>query len=262
MKNRRRSRLISFLIIIFVLVLTQRACASAKVDPISADAYSLVYELKVTPKWRYGFLWDHHGAWLVKTENVEEAVPLDSCIGWDGLCNELLEEINLIPLKTILELCLYGVILVYMFWVVPWQRTKFAFLQDSVGKEILVETVLWILGWTILLLPLLLFDYGQSLYTNWIGPGAASWSGMYYEVSGAQGVTISYRTWLEIIMLLPIKIMDAIGLLEYLYGMQVKWFIWVVGMLSFGFTGFIIGSVRVMLRSVRVKIQSKNILSD
>ncbi|MCP4541890.1 MAG: hypothetical protein GY832_32575 [Chloroflexi bacterium] len=257
MMKTNRLRLIAFLCLALCFALIQLEFLSHKVWEIEPTSYSNAVELKVTRTWRYGFYPGHHGATLVKTRNVSEAAPENSCSDESELCAILKRELGLVPIKTILELALYLGILGYTLFASRWVSNRFIPEQGPRYLKISAEAFLWIIGWTLTLLPLIVFGYGRSLYTNWEGPGALSSSGMYLEVTLTPGMTVSYRSWLELIALLPITTFEAVGVVQLLYGMPLKLFLWIVGALFFSLIGLIVGIIKSIAASRRSSQENK-----
>jgi len=65
-----------FLIAIAFLALVHGGFTYLQVPIITSVEYSRnAFDLSVTTKWRYGYVVEHHGAFLAKTRNIPETVP-------------------------------------------------------------------------------------------------------------------------------------------------------------------------------------------
>lgn len=70
-------------------------------------------------------------------------------------------------------------------------------------RRLVFASSAWMVGWTLFSLPLLMWGYGQPLYSDWLGPGADVWSTGGSIASGS-GLTVSYRPLLEALALPPL----------------------------------------------------------
>jgi hypothetical protein len=112
-------------------------------------------------------------------------------------------ELDLAPLKTGLELALYVTLLVWGFFGARWFRALLLSANAGWSRAFVVAGALsWMVGWAIAVAPLVICDYGRPPFTDWMGPGALSWS-TGHPVSWGSGLTVSYRTSIETAALWP-----------------------------------------------------------
>jgi len=203
-----------------------------------ADYAKMAVDLKVTERVRYGFCLSYHGAFLVKTVNTEE---LNSAIAdkekdlpkreekdkeqeenyedaWDsisepnrtegeedaGVRRAMRHELDLVPIKTMMETALYLGTFFFFFWG-PSRLIKLRFLSSCspFWRDFWAGSIAGMIGFWMMALPLIVLDYGPPLFSNWVGPGALSYSTGMRLLSSGGGMTISYRNVIEQIIFWP-----------------------------------------------------------
>jgi hypothetical protein len=196
--DRRRRRLKHFLLAAGAVLALQVLCLELRIPAVKPESFAeRAVELKVTRKWHYGYMQLWHGAVLVKAPNTDIlANPVGEMqpVEWEGEVYGVMQrQLEALPRKAALEAALYLGILAYVFF--GWGRLKGAFLARRRRRErLLLATVLnWTLLWVIAGLPLLVWGYGTPLFTNCVGPGALSSSGIFLGWAPAYSSTISYH---------------------------------------------------------------------
>lgn len=211
-----------------------------------ADYAKLAVDLKVTEKMRYGFCLAYHGAFLVKTENINSPNSAIKDKGKDsakrkekdkeqgedyeddwesiseanrtegeedvGVKKTMLDELELVPIKTMMESALYLGVFFLVFWG-PSRLIKQRFLSSCspFWREFLTGTISGMICFWVMVMPLIVLDYGPPLFSNWIGPGAMSYSTGMRPVSSGGGMTISYRNVVEQLIFWPLVFYLAIA---------------------------------------------------
>jgi uncharacterized membrane protein (DUF485 family) len=250
-KLKNRLALLVFIIATVVIAIIQYYFLSVKVHEVEPTTYSKhATDLQVTPAWRYGFAMGYHGATLIKTNNVPEAEPIH-VQGGDNKVHEIMaRELKLAPIKTISESVLYLVLLSLALFAPHWLAAKLLRRRRSYLGNRLIVFFVAITGWTIAIFPLLFFNYGTSVYTTWVGPGALSYSGPYYNVSFEQGDTISYRSFVDAPALYPAVLTLAVMKLgHYFPHLTVKMFLWIAGSWFYGVIGLLMGTARFLVEA-------------
>jgi hypothetical protein len=155
-------------------------------------------DLKITPELRYGYVSAQHGAFLVKTQNGAAFTSYQPNNDYEKIeFDWMKKDLESYRRRANLEAVFYGTVWAYAFVLIPWLRWKIQGIRWP-GRTIL-RGLFWAGGWVLIATPLILLDYGASLYTTWNGPGALSWSGPYFgTVTGFNAETISYRTFVEL----------------------------------------------------------------
>lgn len=229
--------------LIFYVVLFYVIGVATEVQTVPAKDYgNMAAEIRVTARWRYGYVCGHHGAFLVKTRNAPDFKPLVQ----DGRDSELdqamLDALWAFPKKSVLEALFLGIVLAYVFVLVPRLRRNMNTRYPSWHSAALREEAFWIIGWALFLGPLLLFGYGASLYSTWAGPGALSYSGPYLGMlTGQGGGTIAYRALLELAGVLPCLAVRPFWFGSQLDNMSVAQYLWVAGIVFWGEVGAVVG---------------------
>jgi hypothetical protein len=197
-----KKRVLNFLsvIVAIFLVVIHGVSVWFRVISIPPEKY-LQYEavdLKVTPNYRYGYVADYHGSFLVKTSNGPEfaSYQLDNDNDKDVFA-WMKKDLEWYPRKAALEAVFYGAVWAYAFALAPWLRKRMQGVH-WLGRTIL-RGAFWAGGWALITSPLMLLDYGCSLYTTYNTPGAAGYSGPYFGIAtGFAAETISYRHVVEL----------------------------------------------------------------
>ncbi|MCX5813029.1 MAG: hypothetical protein NT178_10855 [Proteobacteria bacterium] len=232
------------MITIAFLVLVHGGSTYLQVPIIASAEYSRnAFDLSVTAKWRYGYVVEHHGAFLVKARNIPETVPyLDPGLSEDKeLASAMSRKLETYPLRAALEALFYSFLVGYALFLVPWLRSKFAAKNSRYSHGTLFEGAVWALGWTLACLPLICFGYGSSLFSTWAGPGASGYSGPYPGlITGLSGETITYRPLLEGASIIPMIAVEATGLGRCLPEMTMGLFVWISGVLFYCTVAFLV----------------------
>jgi hypothetical protein len=194
-------------------------------------------DLKVTKETRYGFVQSYHGAFLVKTENIdlENAAKKDKGAKSDtqdknneeensisdvsgsiskpgrteksdisSVAAAMREELELVPIKTVLEITLYLIAFLLIFWG-PSGLIKMRFLPafKPFWRQFWAGTISGAMCFWIMIMPLIMLNYGYPLFSTWIGPGALSYSTGTVPISYGGGLTVSYRMIADLLIFCP-----------------------------------------------------------
>lgn len=161
-------------------------------------------ELKVTPRWRYGYVRGYHATQLVKTRNVPEMTNPEAFAGDEEFAATLREKLDARPRRCADELAFYLIFVGYMFWGGPWLRRRWLLGSGWLTKHMCVSAAQWILGWTLFAFPFLALGYGPRADAfSPFGPGF---------LNGGSGQTCSYELLIEIASLLPMVAEDTAGI--------------------------------------------------
>jgi hypothetical protein len=239
---------ISLFILSLVCVIGMQCLAlSLKILNVEPETYrEQAADLKITPEYRYGYSRTWHGAILVKTPNVEGSSPKDflgelhtdiypdepysdeyptdnehiiSSSPEDQIHDvpdKTLEmimrgELTLVPLKFTLELVLYIVMLLYVFFGVRLTMTKLHVNKWRNIGQCLFMVAAWIIFWMIAFFPLQMYGYGYPIHSNWEGPGAFSYTYFPLKISPGSGLTVSYRYVIDILSAYPLMLFSVIA---------------------------------------------------
>jgi hypothetical protein len=235
-----------------VIVIHHALGIMSKVQCMPVDTYGrIATEIRVTERWRYGYVCGQHGAVLVKTRNTTNAKPAQRSAGDAELSQAMLVELHAYPRRSLLEALLYGVVLAYALVFVPRLRYWLRSSSRAWPLAMLGESAFWVCAWTLLVGPLLWLGYGASLYTTWAGPGFLSYSGPYLGMpSGFAGETVSYRPLLEAVSAWPVVLFRPVWFTPVISDMSLAQYIWLAGTLWWGLVGSLVGLV-LCVRSVR-----------
>ena len=203
----------------------------------------------------HGYIVLHHGAVLVKmrntgplpsTERPGSQAETDADIGGneadmaadDEVRAVMARELDLVAVKTALELALYVALLLWGFFGIRWFRSKLIGGSDRRLRWFAAGVASWIIPWTFAASPLLLLGYGNPLFTNWMGPGALSWS-TGYPISWSPGLSVSYRWFIEMASFWPVLLLATVAhaVMHYLPAMSGGMVVWIAGVLFYGFVG-------------------------
>jgi hypothetical protein len=171
---------------------------SVRVVP-STDFGKATY-LRSLNGWRIGFLKGQHGAWLVRTPSATFPVP-SSAGPVSPLETEMAEILSSLPRKALLEGILYAAALLSGALLLPAASRRVAGTRlPALARHVIVGLFSVALG-ALILSPYLFLGYGRCAFTNWVGPGALSYSGAYLRLSPHPGDTVSYRNVVEVVAL-------------------------------------------------------------
>jgi len=236
--------------VIFSLSLFHGMAVYFYVQTVDPDTYRKWWttDLRVTPKWRYGYFQEYHGAHLCKARNLPEAVPKprteDEELSDKELTAAMMRQLDDFPRKAWSETLFFAGLVGFIFWLGPWLWRKLAPPGKRPVWAVCLAALLWMLGWALTLSPFLISNYGASLYTTYAGPGALVYSGPYPGlVSGLGGETLSYRPILEVICLFPLLFVEATRIGNWLPASTLP-FLLVAGLMFCGILGAIVGLVR------------------
>ncbi len=187
--------------------------------------------------WRYGFVLGHHGAFLVRTLAAGAAptrcpVMVDPCS--EELEGLMADELDGIPRLAALELAGYALLLAFVVLVLPgamvWllRRTPKRLRMPVLGFAAAAAVI------TLFLVPYATIGYGGSAFTNWVGPGAFSYSGGYFWWPHTPGLTVSYRMVLEAVFYRPGTVFGNLGSHLPMPEMPMWLFLWLLGVLFYG----------------------------
>lgn len=188
-----------------LVVAVQVFAYSHKISRVDAETYAAATELEANDQWRYGYVRSHHGARLVKYP-ADGVVPKPDYRPDKSpeLTEFMAAQLQAAPRKAVLEGALYcGAIALLLFLPLGlgrWARRPWT----NTSVTVMVAT-------TMLLLPLIILGYGASFGTTWVGPAPYSFSGRYLSLSWIQGLTVSYRPFLEIFMYVPRGVGQLLG---------------------------------------------------
>ena len=233
-ERRRTCRWVLFAAALMLMLLMQGICLRDKVLRVDAGEYaSEATELRVSSHWRYGYMKMMHGARIVRTPNVPLLVSQGSPRShvWVAMNNEL----RLVPLKAAGETALYLLLLVYGFFAAPWMAIGAPAQSGGRIWNAVHVGLLWASGWTILAVPVLVWGYGEPIYSTWAGPGALSASGPYMcSLSSGPGLTVSYRIVFEVgAPCIVARMAESSELAEHLPEMRVAVYLWSLGYLTY-----------------------------
>jgi hypothetical protein len=174
--------------------------AMPRVDAWSFDRFAV--ELERSQTWRYGYILQHHGAVLVKTRLTPGTAPLRPPRSDDRLAAAMILELRGASLRAPLEL---------LFYVGLWGLARFVLPRISrprVESATSRRTALARAGISIAVFvtaamaPYLLLGYGEPLFSNQMGPGALSSTGLV-PPTGAVLSAVSYGMLLEALLMWP-----------------------------------------------------------
>ena len=227
-----RRRFIYFIVTAGAVLALQAFFLELRVPAIPPVSFAEeAVELKVTPKWRYGYVQLWHGAVLVKARNLDQPATygrLAPTAGPEpGIAAIMRRDLDALPGKAALEACLYLALLAYVFFGWGWLKRGLLAQGRTRGRLLMAHVSGWLGFWLIAGAPLLLWGYGTPLFTNCMGPGALSSSGIYLGRVPAYSSTVSYHFLLAalapacLIPLIPISL--ALAWLPKFTEGQVLW---------------------------------------
>jgi hypothetical protein len=193
-KNRR----IIFCAAAVAIVAFQWLAFSFAITEIEPEIYfRRAVELEVSGEWRYGYVYLWHGAVLVKTPNLAQKVPEPPVDPEDEPDLELdrimREDLEALPRRGLLELLLYLTCLGYACFAMGPVRRALQGTNPGRLRVVSSEVLVWTGLWYIIAMPLPTWGYGTPVFTNCMGPGALSWSGISLGTSPAPySFTVTY----------------------------------------------------------------------
>ncbi|MFN7954082.1 MAG: hypothetical protein U0610_20320 [bacterium] len=210
MSRKRRRTIVAWAIAIGGM---ESCAARMKVQTIEPYAYEMwADEIRTTAHWKYGFLCGHHGCVLAKTRNLGPSYrPVRDEVE-PAVRDAMAEELRRVPRKIVGELALYAVLVWWGCVFTPWLRLR---SRGWSRRRVLWHATGAVGGLGFLLLastPYLVFRLGAPLFSNWVGPGALSYT-TGLGLTGGPGLTVSYRSFLELVFLGPIYVLMLVDLL-------------------------------------------------
>jgi len=196
-----RIRLLALLVLSCFLVFFQIWSVEEKVPFITEERYlEEATTLREANGVRYGFIVGHHGASLVRAQVAvgaslrgEQATPV---------LTEVMKKIaDRVPRLAAAEGLFYLTVCVFVLFAVPRLYRLISHSPSKPARRAASAGALAALTLLILLAPRSVLGYGNSAFSNWVGPCALSSSGPYLRVSGIPGETVSYRRVLEVLTL-------------------------------------------------------------
>ena len=235
----RTLRFWSIVLVVAAMAGMQALFFHLHIPEVEPSSYlSEAVDLKITPQWRYGYVQLWHGAVLVKAPNGEvlkSSSPENTPEAADDIISAIMRrELEALPVKAVLETCLYLAILAYVFFGWGWLNRILLAKKHHRGRLLMVQVLGWLVLWLIASAPLLLWGYGTPLFTNCLGPGALSSSGIYLGRAPAYSSTISYRYLLTAMAPLCLTLLAPISFAApWLPGITEGQVLWLGGLLFF-----------------------------
>ena len=228
----RPRRVTYFILAASAVMVLQAFCLDLRVPDVKPDFFVReAVEIKLTPKWRYGYVQLWHGAVLVKARNLDHPTTCGrlapTVLPMPGIAAIMRRDLDALPGKAALEACLYLALLAYVFFGWGWLKRGLLAQGRKRGRLLMAHVLGWLGLWLIAGAPLLLWGYGTPLFTNCMGPGALSSSGMYLGRVPPYSSTVSYHFLLAalaplcLIPLIPISF--ALAWLAKITEGQVLW---------------------------------------
>ena len=173
-------------------------------------------EMERTRTWRYGYLWQYHGAVLVKTRLVTGAPPIRPIRANDDIAPIMARELYLLPRKAAFEVGFYGSL--WALWsggLSPLRRRFSGTGSTPRRRSVAVGLSIGIMV-TAFFAPLLIAGYGEPLFSKWHGPGALSYTTSDPgSTDPAWGYSFTYGAAVQALMMWPLLTLGwALALLE------------------------------------------------
>ena len=212
---------------------------------------------RITPDHRYGIAPSQHGTNYYYTENVNEAIPTPSALyadytpGWGEWAAEAIAIRDAVaaqaPSKNQIELVYYAGLIGLVssaYWLLYQRLSREKPLQWG-----MIYAGMVLVGWSLGLLPLLLYGYGQSVFEiSGIMPGG----GVFVFPSIHPAETVSYRSFLDRLLYPAVEFIDLLNLERWIYDLQINpaFFWWATGMVIYSALG--------MVTTLGLKLKSLN----
>lgn len=246
-----KKRILLFIFCLLVVISLHGLALSSKIVAIEPALYkNIAYDLKVTPENRYGYAWVLRGAVLVKTANSDSSIPEENkaiSLSSKTLENTMKRELHLIPVKTILELGFYIVLLWYAFWGSSWLKSKLHIEKKNFFLTLCFSAMVWMIFWIVAYFPYGVFGYGEPWHSDAIGPYALSYESSPFLVFAGSVLTISYCYFINILTGYPLMIGTIMDYkLQYLPSIRdhILYNMWFLGLLVFGMGGLIYAYIK------------------
>jgi hypothetical protein len=183
-----------------VVFLQWQLGAMHRVDARSFDRFA--FELERSQAWRYGYVLQYHGAVLVKTRLTPGAPPLRPPRPDDRLAVAMMLELRGASVRAVAELVFYAAL-----WAlarfglsrISWPRTRSVTSPWPALARAAIAMAAFV---TAAMTPYLLAGYGEPLFSNHMGPGAMSSTGLV-PTTGAVVSAVSYGMLLEALLMWP-----------------------------------------------------------
>lgn len=255
LSSRRHLRLPFFFLATGAMLAIQALCLESRIPAVKPEFFKeSVVELKVTPKWRYGYIQLWHGSVLVKARNREpetlqdgfQAEPIPT--GWPDreMAAIMRRELEALPGKAAQEAGLYSGLLWYIFF--GWGRLERVFIARgrTRGRLLTARVSGWVILWLIAGMPLLLWGYGTPVFTNCVGPGALSASGISLGQAPGYSSTVSYKLMIGALAPFFLILLAAITPASLWFpNLTEGQFLWLGGLLFF----IMVGLARTLLQA-------------
>ena len=196
--------------------------------------------LRDVGNFRIGAIRGQHGAIFVRIppgEPFTTVLPDDD----DGKVRQaMLRDLPRTPAKAVGEYAMYLVLFFGCLWLLPSllarrMRWSFAVAVSCFAAVLLAQIPLF-------------FRYDSSIFSTWSGPGAYSSSGGYLRLTYTAGYSVSYRPFLESLLLPALRSLAAVHLLPYMEG-PAGWFIYAAEVCCFyGVLGALLGGIADVVR--------------
>ena len=196
---------------------------------------------------RIGVIRGFHGAVFVRIpagQPVTTALPEDET---GEVRRAMLRDLTRTPTKLVAEYAVYLGLFFGTLYLLP------RFLAERFRRSRLRWC--WALGLSffaataIAQIPLL-FGYDTSIFSTWAGPGGVIYSTGHLWISHVSGYSVSYRTFLECLLLPALKLLIAAGLLPVSEGRSF-WFVSTAEISGFyALLGAFLGAVADLVRVV------------
>ena len=149
-----------------------------------------------------GIIRGHHGAVFVRTSDLSRNPPLSKESDAAEVQLAMRRELRRVPVKLFAEWVWYVVVAFFVVYLPIVTARVRAALRRTV---VLVSACAFLAAAALFQLPLA-FGYDSSMFSTWAGPGAYSSSGPYLSISGNTGVSVSYRIFLEAMVLPAMRV--------------------------------------------------------
>lgn len=153
-----------------------------------------------------GYVRGHHGAHFVRLPPGSPSHTRTVAAEQVEIATAMQAELGRMPLKILGEISWYFAV-IFGVICVPF---RFACRRRKSGHVLaIIGAVAFFAGALLFQLPITL-GYDGSVFSNWVGPGAYSYSRPHMGVTGIPGVTVSYRPFLEAMIAPPAKLVFAL----------------------------------------------------
>lgn len=191
------------------------ACLRSSVATLSPHEFAeRATDLSLSGPWRYGYVSGIHGARLVRTANLPDLVPSPHPTDL-ALTQRMRADLASLPRRAALEFAFYCVLLLYVVSAAPWLYGVLARRWPRRWQLRCARGLLAVSVAAIALLPQRLLGYGASAFSTYVGPGALSWSGGYPQITWLTADTISYRTFVEFLLIGPLWLFSKLPQLPF-----------------------------------------------